>query len=77
LAEPPRVIGHARTVSNEFDIKAARLDGDVALGGITFTRPMVEFQPVFPMGNLGARVLRDYALTFDPKNHRLRMTRSA
>jgi hypothetical protein len=64
-------------VSNEFDVKAARLDGDVALGGITFARPMVEFQPVFPVGNIGARILRDFVVTFDPKSHLLRMARSA
>ncbi|HYJ34080.1 MAG TPA: serine hydrolase [Candidatus Binatia bacterium] len=77
LAEPPRVVGHARTVSNEFEIKAARLDGDVAVGGTTFAKPMVEFQPVFDVGNIGARVLRDFAVTFDPKNHRMRLARSA
>jgi len=77
LSEPPHVVGRARTVSNEFEIKAAKLDGDVALGGVTFQKPMVEFQPIFPMGNVGARVLRDFVLTFDQKNHRLRMARSA
>jgi hypothetical protein len=77
LAEPPRVVGHARTVSNEFDIKAARLEGDVAVGPTTFAKPMVEFQPVFDVGNIGARVLRDFAVTFDPKTHRMRLARSA
>lgn len=72
----PRVVGHARTLSNEFDIKAARLHGDVSLGGTVFQSPMVEFQPVFPMGNLGARVLRDYAVTFDTRSHRMSLTRS-
>lgn len=77
LAEPPRVVGHARTVSNEFDIQAARLDGDVTLGGITFTKPMVEFQPIFPVGNLGARVLRNYAVTFDTRHHRMTLQPAA
>jgi len=36
-------------------------------------RPSVEFQPLFPMANLGARVLRELVLTFDQKNHRLRI----
>jgi CubicO group peptidase (beta-lactamase class C family) len=77
LREPPRVVGHARTVSNEFDIKAAHLDGDVALGEITFTKPTVEFQPIFPVANVGARILRDFVLTFDQRTHRLRLARSA
>jgi CubicO group peptidase (beta-lactamase class C family) len=77
LAAPPRVVGHARTVSNEFDIKAAELKGNVILGGVTLERPQVEFQPIFPMANVGSRVLRNFALTFDQKNHRLRIARSA
>jgi hypothetical protein len=77
LAAPPRVVGHARTVSNEFDIKAAELKGNVVFGGITLERPQVEFQPIFPMANVGSRVLRNFALTFDQKNHRLRIVRSA
>ncbi len=77
LAEPPRVVGHARTVSNEFDIRAAELNGNVMIGGVTLERPRVEFQPFFPMANVGSRVLRDFALTFDQKNHRLKLARSA
>jgi CubicO group peptidase (beta-lactamase class C family) len=72
----PRVVGHARTVSNEFDIRAARLQGDVALGSEVFRSPMVEFQPIFPMANLGARVLRDYAVTLDTRSHRMSLARS-
>jgi D-alanyl-D-alanine carboxypeptidase len=77
LAAPPKVVGHARTVSNEFDIRAAELQGDVVFGGITLERPRVEFQPIFPMANVGSRVLRDYSLTFDQKNHRMKLARSA
>ena len=67
------MVGRARTASNTFEIEAAPLDGDVAIGGLTLRRPSVEFQPLFPMANLGARVLRDLVLTFDQKNHRLRI----
>jgi CubicO group peptidase (beta-lactamase class C family) len=75
LASKPVVIGKARTVSNTFEIRAADLDGDVTIGGITIRRPTLEFQPIMPTANLGARVLRDYAITFDQKNERLRMKR--
>jgi hypothetical protein len=37
---------------------------------------MVEFQPIFPMANLGARVLRDYAVTLDTRSHRMSLARS-
>jgi hypothetical protein len=76
LASKPVVVGRARTVSNTFEIRAADLDGDVTIGGITIHRPTIEFQPIMPTANLGARVLRDYAITFDQKNERLRMKRS-
>jgi CubicO group peptidase (beta-lactamase class C family) len=72
LAGPPQVVGHARTVSNEFDIKAARLQGSLRIGRREFTNPMLEFQPVFAMGNVGSRVLRDFAVTFDSQNRRMR-----
>ena len=75
LAGPLEVVGRARTVSNSFEIKAAPLLGDVTLGALTFSRPRLEFQPVMPMANVGARVLRDFAVTFDARNHRLRLAR--
>ena len=77
LSAPPRVVGRARTLGNTFEIKAAPLAGDVAIGSIVFERPMVEFQPVFPMANIGSRVLRELVLTFDQKNNRMRVTRPA
>jgi len=75
LVSPPTVVGRARTVSNSFEIKAAPLDGDVTIGALVLSRPTVEFQPLFPIANVGARVLRDLVLTFDQKNHRVQVTR--
>jgi CubicO group peptidase (beta-lactamase class C family) len=72
LDSAPRVVGHARTVSNEFDIKAARLKGSLRIGGREFANPTLEFQPIFAMGNVGSRVLRDFAVTFDQANRRMR-----
>jgi hypothetical protein len=75
LTSELKVIGHARTVSNEFDIRGAALDGTVRLGGVEFAKPMLTFQPLFPMGNIGSQVLQDFRLTFDQKNHRMRLVR--
>lgn len=75
LAEPPKVVGRARTLGNTFEVKAAPLDGTVAIGSIVLERPMVEFQPVFPMANVGARILRDLAVTFDQRNNRMRVAK--
>ena len=75
LVSEPRVVGHARTVSNEFEITAAELRGTVRLGRNEFAGATVSFQPVFPMANVGSRVLKDFAVTFDQKNRRMRLVR--
>jgi len=36
----------------------------------------VEFVSVFPVGNIGARVWREFILTFDQRNGRLRLERT-
>jgi len=75
LAEEPRVVGHGRTVGNEFDIYAAPLNGEAHVGAITLTNPRVDFVEIFPVGNLGFRFLKDYVVTFDPANHRVRFVK--
>jgi len=69
------VVGHARTIGNEFDIRAAELRGSVRLGRYEFPGATVGFQPVFPMANVGARVLKDFRVTFDQRNGRMRLVR--
>lgn len=77
LASAPRVVGRARTVSNEFEITASELKGSVRLGGHEFPGATVGFQPLFPTANVGARVLREFRVTFDQKNGRMRLVRGA
>jgi hypothetical protein len=45
LKSEPRVIGHARTVTGSFDIKAAQMSGAIAICMSRFEDPMVEFLP--------------------------------
>jgi CubicO group peptidase (beta-lactamase class C family)/predicted aspartyl protease len=77
LAGLLEVVGRARTTSNTFEIRAAPLAGDVQIGGLTLSRPRLEFQPLFPQANIGSRVLRDLVVTFDLRNHRLQLRRPA
>jgi len=77
LASEPRVVGKARTVSNEFEIRQAALKGKVRVGRYDFDGPLIDFQPIFPMANIGARVLRGFAVTFDQKNRRMRWVKPA
>ncbi len=75
LAEEPRVVGHARTVSNEFDVYGASLKGEAHVGAVTLINPRLDFVEIFPIANLGFRFLKDYAVTFDPANHRVRFAK--
>lgn len=73
LAEEPKVIGHGRTVGNEFDVYGAPLKGDVRVGEVVLTNPRLDFVGLFPVGNLGSRFLAGLVVTFDPANQRVRM----
>lgn len=75
LDAEPRVVGHARTVSNEFDIYGATLKGEAHVGEVTVTNPQLDFVEIFPVGNIGSRFLSQYAVTFDPENHLVRFAK--
>jgi CubicO group peptidase (beta-lactamase class C family)/predicted aspartyl protease len=75
LASEPQVVGHGRTVGNEFAIYSASMKGDVHIGGITLTDPRIDFVDLFPVGNIGFAFLKDYVVTFDPANHRVRFNK--
>jgi beta-lactamase family protein/aspartyl protease len=75
LASEPRFARRGRTASNEIEIKSATLQGDVTIGRFTFDGPVIEFQPLFPMANVGSKILRDFSLTFDQKNRRIRLVK--
>jgi CubicO group peptidase (beta-lactamase class C family)/predicted aspartyl protease len=75
LASEPQVVGHGRTAGNEFDIYSAPMKGELHVGAITLTDPRLDFVDLFPVANLGFRFLKDYAVTFDPANHRVRFVK--
>jgi hypothetical protein len=69
--EEPKVVGRGRTVNNEFEVWSGRLAGTLRLGPIEIAEPVVNFNDQFPSANVGYRALREYAITFDQKNHRV------
>ena len=75
LASEPVVVGRGMTPDGPFEVYGAPLQGDVHVGAITLTNPRIDFVDVFRTANLGSRFLRDYAVTFDPKNMRLQLTK--
>ncbi|HEY2322249.1 MAG TPA: serine hydrolase [Thermoanaerobaculia bacterium] len=72
LDAEPRVVGHGRTMSKEFDVYAATLKGDAHVGDVTVTNPQLDFVDIFPVGNIGSRFLSQYVVTFDPANQLVR-----
>jgi hypothetical protein len=75
LAAPPKVVGRARTTSNEFEIKEAALNDSLHLGGYEIAGPTIIFADIFKDANIGSRLLKNFVLTFDQKNHRVRLIR--
>lgn len=77
FASEPVVVGRARTVSSEMDIKEARLKESLRLGRHEFPGAAVTFPAVADVANVGSRALAEFAVTFDLKNKRLRLERGA
>jgi CubicO group peptidase (beta-lactamase class C family) len=71
----PRVVGKARTVSNEFEVRGADLAGELRVAGFAQRSPRIDLVDLFPVANLGSRFLQEYAVTFDLPNRRLLLAR--
>ena len=63
----PEVFGSAQSLSTRFELKAAKLAGDVQLGSYIFTRPFVEINAALPLANFGSSAMQDFAFTFDQR----------
>ena len=70
----PVVFASGHSVSTRFEMKAAKLASDVKLGRYTFTHPVIEIQPAFPLVNFGSPPMQIFAITFDQKNLLVRFT---
>ncbi len=71
----PTVVGKASTGFNDFEIKEAPLDGDVHIGTHVMEDPTVAIFGMFPRANLGGQWLRNFTITFDQRNGRVRFIR--
>ena len=74
LLSPPVAIGRARSVSNQIEIKQAQLRDTIHIGGFDYPQATVTF-PALSDTNIGFKVLREFGLTFDQKNRRLKLER--
>ena len=74
LVSAPVKVGSARSVSNRIDLQQAQLRNSIRIGSFDFPQPTVQF-PALSDTNVGFQVLRNFALTFDQKNRRMKMER--
>jgi hypothetical protein len=80
LTEKPREVGHFRTPGGEFPVLAGTVNGPITLGEYKLEIAQINFSDVKPgpgpaVGNMGYQVLRDFIVTLDSKNHRIRFER--
>lgn len=75
LTGRPIVVGRARTVSSDIEIKEVRLKDLIRLGKFDFPEQTVSF-PALSVANLGAAMMQNFAFTFDQKNKRVRLEKS-
>ncbi|MGA3049059.1 MAG: aspartyl protease family protein [Terracidiphilus sp.] len=68
FAVDPVAFAAGQSFSTRFQIKAAKLAGDVRLGAYAFEEPFVEIHAAFPLADFGACPMQNFALTFDQKN---------
>ncbi|MCA9918280.1 MAG: retropepsin-like domain-containing protein [Anaerolineales bacterium] len=74
-ATEPVVVGKARTVTSEIEIKRGILQESIWLGQYEQINPEVSFFPGLPVGNVGGQILSQFAITFDQQNQRLALAR--
>jgi hypothetical protein len=67
-------VGAARSVTNRIQLKQVPLRDTIRLGAFEYPQPTISF-PALSDTNIGFNVLRDFTLTFDQKNRRMKLQR--
>lgn len=76
LLSQPVTVGRARSVSNQIEIKQAQLRDTIHIGQFDYPQATIAF-PALSNTNVGFKILREFSLTFDQKNKRMKMVRAA
>jgi len=75
-ASAPVVVGKARSASGEMEIKQVPIKELVRLGRHEFPDATITFPALSDIGNVGAKTLSQFAITFDQRHQRLRLRRA-
>src|SRR5205823_7328600 len=76
LLSQPVPVGSARSVNNRIELKQVQLRNSIRIGAFEYSQPTITF-PALSDTNVGYKVLREFTLTFDQKNGRLKLARPA
>jgi len=74
LLSSPVTVGSARSVTNRIELKQVQLRDSIRIGHFDFPQPRVQF-PALSDTNVGFKVLREFTVTFDQKNRRMKLER--
>ena len=74
-ASEPVVVGKARSASGEMEIKQVQIKEMVRLGRHEFSDATITFPALGDIANVGAKILSQFAVTFDQQRQRVRLTR--
>jgi hypothetical protein len=74
-ASEPVVVGRARSASGEMEIKQVQIKEMVRLGRYECPDATITFPALGDTGNVGAKILSQFAVTFDQQHQRVRLTR--
>lgn len=74
-ASEPKVVGRARSASGEMEIKQVQIKELVRLGRHEFPDATVTFPALSDIANVGAKILSQFAVTFDQRHQRVRLMR--
>jgi hypothetical protein len=75
LAAPPVDAGRARTVDRDVVTRTAPLKGSLTIGRYSLENPTVMFSALHVgVANVGPPLLRQFSVTFDPANRRLKLS---
>jgi hypothetical protein len=71
----PVVVGRARSASGETEIKQVQIKEMVRLGRHEFPDATITYPALSDIANVGAKILSQFAVTFDQQHQRVRLTR--
>ena len=66
LLGEPKVVGRGRTITGEFEVKSAAVEGTFVLGSLRLENPAIELAEIMKIAVLGSSVLAKQVVTFDP-----------